>query len=242
MKLKYYLRGLGIGIIVTAIIMMITNAGSGKTLTDEQIMQRAEELGMTRPAEDSEESEEGDSGKKGAPSSIGVFSPEENQTSGDAKKPEETQLPENGGETGQPEDAKDAEPENSTNPDDSKEEGNTESSEGSGGDSKTPGEGTGGESAGSAGNGNEAGNSPQGAEGDVSEPSQQPEMVTIEISKGEYSDSVSRKLVEAGLISDAVDFNSYLVKNGMDNLLAVGVHQIPQGANYEEIAGALCRR
>ena len=48
--------------------------------------------------------------------------------------------------------------------------------------------------------------------------------------------------MEAGLISDAVDFNSYLVKNGMDNLLAVGVHQIPKGANYAEIAGALCKR
>lgn len=234
MKLKYYLRGLGIGIIVTAIIMMITNAGSGKPLTDEQIMERAEELGMTRPQEDSEESEEGDSEKKGAPSSIGVFSPEENQTSGDAKKPEETQLPEN------QEEAK-TEGEDSADPDTSKEEGNagdagsSGAKEASGGDAKNPDDG-----GASDENGATAGDGLEGA-GD-SGTAKEPEMITIEISQGEYSDSISRKLVEAGLISDAVDFNSYLVENGMDNLLAVGVHQIPKGANYEEIAGALCRR
>lgn len=211
MKLKYYLRGLGIGIIVTAIIMMIMNAGSGKPLTDEQIMERAEKLGMTRPEEDSEDSGEEDPEKKGAPSSIGVFSPEENQTAGDAQKPEETQLPENGEEANQSEDGeKDTKPEDSADPD-----GNADSETG------------------------DHSNEPAG-EGAAS--SEDPEMVSIEISQGEYSDSVSRKLMEAGLISDAVDFNSYLVKNGMDNLLAVGVHQIPKGANYAEIAGALCKR
>ena len=45
MKLKYYLRGLGIGIAVTALVLSFT--GGGKTsLTDEEIMARARELGM----------------------------------------------------------------------------------------------------------------------------------------------------------------------------------------------------
>lgn len=45
MKLKYYLRGLGIGIAVTAAVLMI--AGGGKeSLTDEEIMERASDLGM----------------------------------------------------------------------------------------------------------------------------------------------------------------------------------------------------
>lgn len=46
MKLKYYLRGLGIGIIVTTIILMIANAGHKTELTDEEIIKRAEALGM----------------------------------------------------------------------------------------------------------------------------------------------------------------------------------------------------
>ena len=46
MKLKYYLRGLGIGIIITTIIMMIAYSGYTKELTDEEIIARAEALGM----------------------------------------------------------------------------------------------------------------------------------------------------------------------------------------------------
>ncbi|MGN1147470.1 MAG: hypothetical protein ACI4TB_03545 [Lachnospiraceae bacterium] len=45
MKLKYYLRGLGIGILVTAIIMGIA-AGKKEQMTDEEIKARARELGM----------------------------------------------------------------------------------------------------------------------------------------------------------------------------------------------------
>lgn len=44
MKLKYYLRGLGIGIVVTAGIMSFT--GEPEKLTDAQIRARALELGM----------------------------------------------------------------------------------------------------------------------------------------------------------------------------------------------------
>lgn len=45
MKLKYYLRGLGIGIAVTALVLAL--AGGGKeSLTDEEIKARARELGM----------------------------------------------------------------------------------------------------------------------------------------------------------------------------------------------------
>ena len=47
MNLKYYLRGLGIGIIVTALIMGIVTGGKGKALSDEEIIKRAEQLGMT---------------------------------------------------------------------------------------------------------------------------------------------------------------------------------------------------
>lgn len=45
MKLKYYLRGLGIGIAVTAAVLMLTGGGQ-ESLTDEEIIARAKELGM----------------------------------------------------------------------------------------------------------------------------------------------------------------------------------------------------
>ena len=46
MKLRYYMRGLGIGIFVTAILMAVTIHGKTERLTDEQIIERAEALGM----------------------------------------------------------------------------------------------------------------------------------------------------------------------------------------------------
>lgn len=51
MKLKYYLRGLGIGIIVTVIIMLIASSGKNKEMTEEEIIAHAEELGMVMKEE-----------------------------------------------------------------------------------------------------------------------------------------------------------------------------------------------
>ena len=45
MKLKYYLRGLGIGILVAAFIMGVATGGK-EAMTDEEIRARAAELGM----------------------------------------------------------------------------------------------------------------------------------------------------------------------------------------------------
>ena len=55
MKLKYYLRGLGIGMIVTALILGISfshrQGQETQTLTDDQIRERAEQLGMVDSSE-----------------------------------------------------------------------------------------------------------------------------------------------------------------------------------------------
>lgn len=50
MKFKYYLRGLGIGVLVTAVLMSIGNGVSSQNkksgLTDAQVIERAKTLGM----------------------------------------------------------------------------------------------------------------------------------------------------------------------------------------------------
>lgn len=55
MKLKYYLRGLGIGMVVTALILGISNSNRQdqvtQTLSDEQVRERAAELGMVDSSE-----------------------------------------------------------------------------------------------------------------------------------------------------------------------------------------------
>lgn len=49
MKFKYYLRGCGIGILFTAIILMISFRSDKNQMTDSQVMERASELGMITP-------------------------------------------------------------------------------------------------------------------------------------------------------------------------------------------------
>ncbi len=46
MKLKYYMRGIGIGVLVTTIILVIAFAFSGNNMSDEEIINRAKKLGM----------------------------------------------------------------------------------------------------------------------------------------------------------------------------------------------------
>ena len=52
MKKKYFVRGLGIGIIFGALIMLAVYLTSGKgSLSDEEVMKRAQELGMVKKSE-----------------------------------------------------------------------------------------------------------------------------------------------------------------------------------------------
>lgn len=49
MKRKYYIRGIGVGILFATIVLMTAYAISGgKKLSDEEIIKRAEELGMVK--------------------------------------------------------------------------------------------------------------------------------------------------------------------------------------------------
>lgn len=72
MKRKYYLRGVGVGILFATIILFIAYSAMGrKAMSDEEVMKRAEELGMVkagslldslnRSSEDSTDNSVGDS-------------------------------------------------------------------------------------------------------------------------------------------------------------------------------------
>lgn len=60
MRFKYYLRGAGIGVILTALIFTIAFAVYKPTLSDDEIMQKAEALGMEMPADDSDSADKKD--------------------------------------------------------------------------------------------------------------------------------------------------------------------------------------
>ena len=94
MKLKYYLRGLGIGMIVTALILGISFSSrqeQAQTMTDDQIRERAAELGMV------DSSELTLAALQNGAMQPTESTPQETQTQNSpeaATEPEETQTPE----------------------------------------------------------------------------------------------------------------------------------------------------
>ena len=52
MKLKYYLRGIGIGVIVATLVMTVSSVIHNNNLSDEMIIKEAQKLGMIMPESD----------------------------------------------------------------------------------------------------------------------------------------------------------------------------------------------
>lgn len=180
MKLKYYLRGLGVGIICTAVIMGIALSGKEKEkLTDAEIIERARLLGMVMEEEQEEEPDNMEDDM------------EEDLEDSDNQNPQMQ---------------------------DGVSDNNQESQEPS-----TQGEET------------NVPEEPVSPEASGETPVTEPEIKVIEVLPGEYSDVVSQKLFEAGLIPDAAAFNKYLMDSGLDQNIMVGAHQIPVGASQDEI-------
>ena len=53
MRLKYYLRGLGLGIIFAVFIMMVGYRNHGSSMSDSQIIEKAKALGMVETEDSS---------------------------------------------------------------------------------------------------------------------------------------------------------------------------------------------
>lgn len=97
MKLKYYLRGLGIGILVSTVILMIVFANHKADISDEEIISRAEALGMVMPESEADK----------IPKGTETAAPEETETQGqqtpDTQQTQDNQPAnsEQAGDTGQ---------------------------------------------------------------------------------------------------------------------------------------------
>ena len=207
MKLKYYLRGLGLGILVTTLIL---SAGAKPArMTDEEVRARAKELGMTEESEvllsqakrlaDGEESDgspiHAKPSKAMEPVSGNGKSEDDGKDKADAKtggqeKPEE----------------KEADPA-------LKEKEDRTAGQASASEPKE-----------------------EEPEEEAKEEESQEDSVMILIRKGETATSVAKTLEEEGLILDAAQFDSYLCLNGYDRKLVVGPHSIKRGTGIPDIA------
>lgn len=232
MRMRYYLRGLGIGIVVTALLMGFTKGGQKETLTDAEIVERAKSLGMVESSVLS-----ADLGDKEDISVNDISEADQQEVMPEteletADNTEQT-VPETTDNTEQskPETADDAEqskPETADNTKQSKPEtaDDTEQTE------------------------PETANNTEQSKPDKETEADNPEKVetvtgnryVVTIYSGDGSRTVANRLEEMGVIEDAAEFDRYLCQNGYDKRLTTGNHEINAGADEKEIAEALVKR
>ena len=73
-------------------------------------------------------------------------------------------------------------------------------------------------------------------------PETQSATVKLTISNNMYSEDVAVALQELGVITDSVDFDSYLENNNLASKLRTGEFEIPRGASYGDIAAIITRK
>ncbi|MBP8969745.1 MAG: hypothetical protein KBG42_10765 [Lachnospiraceae bacterium] len=199
-KNKYYMRGVGVGILVCALILIFSRMNTGAVISDEEVISRARELGMIESGEQSLTEATSVSDVTESPQEPSVSASPET-----TPEPEITASPE---ETGEP--YEDPSPEPSP---DASEEPSPEAS-------PEP--------------------SPEETPSDEDDPLLTDLVyVTLTIYGGNSSDTVARRAEELGLVTNAKEFDEYLVSNGYANRIRVGSFQIPLGASYEYIAKAI---
>ncbi|MCM1100933.1 MAG: hypothetical protein NC079_01460 [Clostridium sp.] len=213
MKLRYYLRGLAVGIILTTLILTISGRGN-RPMTDAQIRQRAMELGMVESGSATLSALQGESGNSGAvdgepagtdPSQAGSTEPDGESAGADAS------------ETG---------PEGM---------GSDESAESAGAD-VPDGQSAGAESSQAASGSADVPDGASEATDGADSSGTAGEAVVFQISSGASSYTVSRDLAAAGLVEDAADFDAFLCNNGYSKRLRTGTYEIYPGTGEEEIA------
>lgn len=243
MKLRYYMRGLGIGIFVTAILMALTIHGKTERLTDEQIIERAEALGMemkyssdvladtvsenaaedTKPAELPNQVKEETSLANWLAAEEKTDNPLLNREVGD------TDTAEAGTTDNLQQDIYHEDP-------DAAERTETKKDGSADADSAE-------ESAADMQDESSADDTEQTtAAGSSAADTQAAGSKQITVSSGDGSDTVAKKLYEVGLVSDAAAYDRYLCQNGYDKKICTGVKTIPAGAGEAEIAKILTTR
>lgn len=228
---KYYFRGLGLGIIVTALIMGIAlSHGGKKEITDAEVIARAKELGMIEnttllePTEDDEDQEKAEPAAEQEPAEpvkkdVAVAQPKDDAVA----KPED-----DGEDASAKQPADHAEGKSQEDPavqeKPKSQEGTTSKNTTQ---NKKPQTGT-----------NEMTKQDEdtGQKAPVETESSGQKAASVTIVSGDGSYTVAKKLEAAGVVSSASAYDDYLCQNGYDKRLRTGTFQIPSGADDEQIA------
>lgn len=228
MKLRMYLRGLGLGMIVTALVLSFGVKSENKTMTDAEVRARAKELGMVEESEKlkdavSKEAVNGEEAAAEVTDRANEDEPAEEVTEPNEVKADETDKSEEPAEVKKPEATKD----DAGKPEEVTEEPIKESSP----EEKVEDDKDAAEIDNKKEEIKEAARDEKKSEDDKSK---KPYNLTVE--RGYSSDRVAGILEDAGVIDNAAAFDRYLCSNGYDKKISVGSYQIPAGADYSTVA------
>ena len=217
MKLKFYLRGIGLGIIV-AVALCISAGMKNDQISDEEIIKRAEALGMVPSSETLNESVD-----EAIRDGLETEEMTENDASGDAAAVKVN------------EDIPATEPdETEVNPDEADNSNFDETPPAAGSDGAATPKVT-------PTLTKEVTPAPtKEPDKDTNDTENDTEYITVVVERGSGSDTVARKIEAAGLVANASEFDRYLCNNGYDKRISAGNHKIPINAREEEIAKILC--
>lgn len=238
MNLKSYLSGLGLGIIVTALILSI--AGGKKEMSDDEIMSRAQELGMTDTAEVLTKETDSTSAKvtgttaAKTASTTSVTSTEKAKTAASVTSTEKAKTATSVTST---EKARTATSSSSTEKAKTAKTTATSSTEKAKTAKTTVTSSSSTQVASTSSQKKVSTSSKKETEAGTAGKTQ-----TITIVAGDSSYSVAQKLEKAGLVESAAEYDSYLCANGYDRKIRTGTFTVTNGDSKEQIANAITGR
>ena len=242
MKLKYYLRGIGIGVILTAIVMGFALGGRKTTMSDAEVIERAKELGMTDGGVLSDTVNEGDEVEESNTSSSDQALDEAGKEISKeideafASANESASFLASKEEEGKDKEAKEEKPVTEASFEASKELDSEKTSTKVEDKKEEPKE-VANESASTEKVQEVAKAEEKPAEStDNDQTSVSGTTKTVTIPGGKSSDAVAQILYEAGVIDNAVSFNRYLIDKGLDRIIRSGTRTFPAGSTYEDVA------
>ncbi|MDF2472640.1 MAG: hypothetical protein K0R21_422 [Anaerocolumna sp.] len=216
MKLKYYLRGLGVGILLTTVVLSIAYGRSEKNaeneLTAQNDMQETQAIDkddinmedLLTPTSSAEESELEESEATTETKPV-----EESETEAETVAEEESEA------TDETKPVEESEATTETKPVEEAKTAETKATNETEANAETKAE---------------------------SETATEAKEAVIEIERGMTSEDVARLLERNGIINDSADFNRYLKDNGYSTIIIVGTYEITKGASYEQITDIIIKK
>lgn len=236
MRLKYFLRGVGIGILVTTIILTVTHS-SERRMSDSEVIDRAIELGMSFSASHSGQqssteeasSEESSAGQENSGDDVtdDLQHESEAETEMWSQSPSETASELAGDGEALPGKESEAVTGMTT-------QATTETTETTETIETT-------EITETAETTTELTTEIENA-GSAAGIMNNEVTCTINITKGMSSRTVCDMLKQNGIIEDAADFDRYLIKTGYDDKIRVGEVEVNSGMTYEELTASLYKK